>query len=147
MDGVELRRQERALMRGIGICMLAFAVGMGLWLYNEHTGKFTRPPARPAEPAQAAPPPRLAAQPVIPPPLAVSQPTVRGATQPGPCYVHRAGSDLRDRPKPSGDVLKKETKGAKLVLVALQEDGWAKVSDGELTGYMRASVLGADPPT
>ena len=59
MDEAELRRQERALMRGIGICMLAFAVGMGLWLYNEHTGKFARPMIRPAEPAQAAPPPRL----------------------------------------------------------------------------------------
>jgi len=30
--------------------------------------------------------------------------------------------------------------------VALEDDGWAKVSDGALTGYMRANVLGVDPP-
>jgi len=43
MDGAELRRRERALMRRIGICLFAFAAGMGLWLYNAHTGKFTHP--------------------------------------------------------------------------------------------------------
>jgi len=37
-DDSELRRQERALMRGIAICLLAFAAGMALWLYNEHSG-------------------------------------------------------------------------------------------------------------
>jgi len=92
------------------------------------------------------PQPKLAAQPVTPPPLAVPQPAVRLATQLGPCYVHRAGSDSRDKPKSSSHVLKKEAKGAKLMLLALQDDGWAKVTDGQLTGYMRASVLGADPP-
>jgi hypothetical protein len=145
MEKAELRRQERALMRGIGICLFAFAAGMGLWLYNAHTGKFDHHPS-PAQAAQPAPLPRLAAAPVTPPPLAMNQPAVRRATQPGPCYVHRAGSDLRDKPKPSGHVLKKEAKGAKLILVALQDGGWAKVTDGQLTGYMRASVLGADPP-
>jgi hypothetical protein len=144
MNGAELRRQERALMRGIGICLFAFAAGMGLWLYNAHTGKFVPPAQQPAQIVQ--PPPKLAAAPVTPPPLAVIQPAVRRASQPGPCYVHRAGSDLRDRPKSSGHVLKKEAKGAKLILVALEDDGWAKVTDGSLTGYMRASVLGADPP-
>jgi len=130
MEGAELRRQERALMRGIGICLLAFAAGMGLFFYNAHNGKFSRPAQQPAGAAQPAPPPRLAALPVTPPPLAMNQPAVRRATQPGPCYVHRAGSDLRDRPKPSGHVLKKEAKGAKLILVALEDGGWAKVTDG-----------------
>jgi hypothetical protein len=27
-----------------------------------------------------------------------------------------------------------------------QSDGWAQVRDGDLTGYMRSSVLGAEPP-
>jgi len=133
-------------MRGIGICLFAFAAGMGLWLYNAHTGKFNHP-AQPPAPAQAATPPELAAAPVTPPPLAMNQPTVRRATQPGPCYVHRGGSDLRDKPKSSGHVLKKEAKGAKLILVAIEQGGWAKVTDGPLTGWMRASVLGADPPS
>ncbi len=147
MDEAELRRQERALMRGIGICLLAFLIGMALWLYNEHTGKIIRPAPPPAKAAEAAPPPRLVAQTVAPPVLPpMNTPAVRRATQPGPCYVHRAGSDLRDKPKSSGHVLKKESKGAKLILVALEGDGWAQVTDGPLTGYMRASVLGADPP-
>jgi hypothetical protein len=143
MDEAELRRQEHALMRGIGICLFAFAIGMGLFFHNAHTGKFARPAQ---QPVQTARPPKLAAAPVTAPPLAMSQLRVRRASQPGPCYVHRAGSDLRDRPRSSGHVLKKEAKGAKLMLVALVDDGWAKVSDGTLTGYMRASVLGTDPP-
>jgi hypothetical protein len=147
MDGAELRRQEWALMRGIGICLAAFAAGMGLWLYNAHTGKFAHHPQQsPAQAAQPASPPGIQAAPVAPPPLAMNQPKVRRATQPGPCYVHRAGSDLRDKPKSSGHVLKKEAKGARLILVAIEDGGWAKVTDGPLTGWMRASVLGADPP-
>jgi hypothetical protein len=146
MEEAELRRQERALMRGIGICLFAFAAGMGLFFYNAHNGKFAHHPQPPAQTAQPAPPPRLVAAPVTPPVIAMDQPAVRRATQPGPCYVHRAGSDLRDKPKSSGHVLKKEAKGAKVILVAIGEDGWAKVTDGPLTGWMRASVLGADPP-
>jgi hypothetical protein len=65
---------------------------------------------------------------------------------PGPRYVHRGGSDLRDRPKTSGHVLKKEMKGAKVLLQALEDGGWAKVTDGNITGWMRASVLGINPP-
>ncbi|HXB53010.1 MAG TPA: SH3 domain-containing protein [Rhizomicrobium sp.] len=144
MEEAELRRQERALMRGIGICLFAFAAGMGLFFYNAHNGKFARQP--PAQITQPAPPPRLAVAPVAPPPIAMNTPAVRRATQPGPCFVHRAGSDLRDKPKSSGHVLKKEAKGARLILVALEDGGWAKVTDGPVTGYMRASVLGADPP-
>jgi len=144
MDEAELRRQERALMRGIGICLFAFAAGMGLWLYNAHNGKFSHP--GPAASAGPAPPPKLASVPLTPPPLTMDQPSVHQVSQPGPCYVHRAGSDLLDKPKSSGNVLKKEAKGAELILVALEDDGWAKVSDGALTGYMRANVLGVDPP-
>jgi hypothetical protein len=144
MEEAELRRQERALMRGIGICLFAFAAGMGLWVYNAQSGKFTQP--HPAVSADPVLPSKLTAAPVTPPTLAVNQPAVRHATQPGPCYVHSASSDLRDKPEPSGNILKKESKGAKLILVALEDGGWAKVSDGAITGYMRASVLGADPP-
>ncbi len=150
MDDAELRKQERALIKGIAICMLAFAIGMALWLYNEHTGKIRRPNAipPPKTEAQAAAPPKLAldyagAPPALP---EIQKPQTRVATEPGPVYVHRNGSVLRDRPKPSGHALKKEAKGAKLTVVAMEEDGWAKVSDGSLTGYMRASVLGVDPP-
>ena len=61
-------------------------------------------------------------------------------------YVHRNGSVLRDKPKPFGKTLKKESKGATVTLLQDMGDGWAQVQDGALTGYMRASVLGEQPP-
>jgi hypothetical protein len=70
---------------------------------------------------------------------------VRAALRPGPVYVHRGGSVLRDKPKASGHTLKKESKSARVVLVS-ESDGWAKVTDGNITGWMRASVLGEGPP-
>jgi hypothetical protein len=60
-------------------------------------------------------------------------------------YAHRAGSILRDEPKASGKTLKKESKGAQVTLVS-ESGGWAMVTDGNITGYMRSSVLGAEPP-
>ncbi len=63
----------------------------------------------------------------------------------GTRYVHRNNSVLRDAPKASGHTLKKEAKGARVILLSVQ-DGWAKVTDGNITGYMRASVLGTEPP-
>jgi hypothetical protein len=63
----------------------------------------------------------------------------------GERYVHRGGSDLRELPKTSAKVLKKEPKGQQVQLIALS-GAWAEVRDGELTGWMRASVLGEAPP-
>jgi hypothetical protein len=60
-------------------------------------------------------------------------------------YVHRGGSDLREMPKSSARVLKKEPKGQQVQLIA-QSGPWAEVHDGQLTGWMRASVLGETPP-
>ena len=37
-------------------------------------------------------------------------------------------------------------KGATVTLLQDMGDGWAQVQDGALTGYMRASVLGEQPP-
>jgi hypothetical protein len=56
--------------------------------------------------------------------------------------VNRDRSVIRDKPKTSGKVLKKESKGAAVTWLS-EQDGWAKVTDGNITGYMRASVLGA----
>jgi hypothetical protein len=61
-------------------------------------------------------------------------------------YVHRINAILRDEPKASGHILKREMKGAPLTLVSESDDGWAKVTDGDITGYMRASLLGPEPP-
>ena len=138
-------------MRGIGICLLAFAAGMGLWAYNYvygHRPNHLPPPPRaeikaPSAPKPVAPVSSLPAPPVI---GDASPPAIQDASLPGLRYVHRGGSDLRNRPKTSGQVLKKEVKGAKVVLDALQDGGWAKVTDGNIQGWMRASVLGINPP-
>ena len=61
-------------------------------------------------------------------------------------YVHRTNAILRDEPKASGHILKREIKGASLVLVSESDGGWSKVTDGNITGYMRSSLLGAEPP-
>src|ERR1700749_1407200 len=99
MDEAELRKQERALMKGIGICLLAFAVGMALWLYNEHTGKIRRPNAAPAPSEHAqndAAPLKLAMDYAGKPPVLPEIKTSKSgrATNPGPVYVHRNGSVL-----------------------------------------------------
>jgi hypothetical protein len=151
MDEAELRKQERALIRGIGICLLAFLAGMGLWAYNFiYTPRLHHLPA-PPEAVKAPPLVKPAASPTPPPPIlekAASLPAQQDAPgpRPGLRYVHRDGSVLRDKPKPSGHILKKEIKGAKVILEALEQDGWAKVTDGALEGWMRASVLGIAPP-
>lgn len=59
-------------------------------------------------------------------------------------YVHRESAILREEPKPSGRILNKKTKGDIVTLMA-QSDGWAKVNDGTVTGWMRASTLGTEP--
>jgi hypothetical protein len=60
-------------------------------------------------------------------------------------YVHRSGSVLRETPASSAKVLKKEEKGTQVALVSVS-GAWAEVRDGDVTGWMRASVLGIDPP-
>jgi hypothetical protein len=59
-------------------------------------------------------------------------------------YVHRDGAILHEEPKPSGKTLNKKVKDDTVTLIA-QSDGWAKVTDGNVTGWMRASVLGNEP--
>lgn len=61
-------------------------------------------------------------------------------------YVHRQNALLRDKPKTSGNILKRELKGAPVTLVSQSADGWSEVTSGNITGYMRSSVLGIEPP-
>jgi hypothetical protein len=60
-------------------------------------------------------------------------------------YVRRGGSDLRESPTASARVLKKESKGAQVELLSTSGP-WAQVRDGNITGWMRASILRPDPP-
>lgn len=60
-------------------------------------------------------------------------------------FVHRQNAILREKPKASGHILKREMKGAAVTLVSEGADGWSKVMDGGVAGYMRSGVLGTDP--
>lgn len=107
--------------------ILAVAGGLGLWAFQHQAkiAKFFAPAAAQQAASQAVTPANIAA--------------------PGARFVHRGGSVIRDEPKTSGRTLKKESKGAQVTLIS-ESDGWAKVTDGNITGWMRSSVLGADPP-
>ncbi|MDB5734557.1 MAG: hypothetical protein JWN16_1194 [Alphaproteobacteria bacterium] len=113
------------------LAVLAVIGGLGVWGFQHLTKieKFLAPTAQ-----------QVTSQPVA---GAVQSPV--NITVPGLRYVHRGGSVIRDEPKASGRSLKKESKGSQVTLIS-QVDGWAKVSDGAITGWMRASVLGTEPP-
>jgi hypothetical protein len=115
--------------------ILAVIGGLGFWAVH-HAGKVEKAlaPAR-QETAQVTAQPTSAIQPA---PVNTAVGSVR--------YVHRAGSVLRAEPKTSAESLKKELKGAQVILLE-ESQGWAKVTDGNITGYMRASVLGTEPPS
>jgi hypothetical protein len=71
-------------VRGILICLLAFAAGMGLWAYNYVYGH--RPAHLPAPPQSVSRPIAL----LKPAPAPAPAPPVI-ATVPGPRFVHRGG--------------------------------------------------------
>jgi hypothetical protein len=120
--------------------------GLAVWGV-QHFDKITHvfAPARPGVSATAPVTDGAAQQtPAAPVPAADHSPVNTAA--PGLRFVHRGGSVIRDSAKTSGHKLKKEVKGARVTLIAQDADGWAKVTDGNITGWMRASVLGTDPP-
>src|SRR5471032_628573 len=115
--------------------ILLVIAGLGWWAF-QHWSKVEKiiAPMRPAASQTAAAPAANAAKNA---PVNTASSTLR--------YVHRQGAILREEAKPSGKVLTKKTKGDLVTLIA-QSDGWAKVTDGNVTGWMRASVLGTEPP-
>lgn len=145
IPGTGLSYRSKLGHKGAGLGILLLIAGLGYWGYT-HFSKVEKalgvqkPAAVAQKPAPAATP--AAAAPVV-------RQTVRKAAEgaiPGPRYVRRDGSVLRDEPKNSGKTLKKEPKGATVTLTGIDTDGWAAVTDGNVTGYMRASVLSPDKP-
>ena len=117
--------------------ILALVLGLGFAAYkNADKIAHVFAPATPASAPVRASTPAPAAAPVNMAPSGVP-----GALR----YVHRDGSVLREKPKTSAKALKKESKGAQLIILA-EGEGWSKVQDGGVTGWMRSSVLGANPP-
>ena len=109
--------------RGTVLGVLALVAALGYAAYTSAD--------RPPRPTQSTAPPTM---------QATSSQAVSGIR-----YVRRAGSDLRDAPTASASVLKKESKGAQVELLATSGP-WCQVRDGNITGWMRASVLRDDPP-
>lgn len=126
IPGTGLSYRSKLGRHGSKLGVLALVAGLAFWAF-QHWAKMEK-----------------AVAPVLPAAATAGNAPVNTAV-PGLRYVHRAGSVLRDEPKTSGKTLKKESKGATVTLIS-QSDGWAKVQDGALTGWMRASVLGTDAP-
>jgi hypothetical protein len=125
--GLSYRRKIGTHGSWLGVVLLVGALAFWAGLHSHKT-----PPA----PLAAAPEPVSHSAASAPHDLAAGQ----------PAFVHRGGSVLRETAKSSGHRLAKLAKGARVILLSLEDDGWAKVQSGAATGYMRASVLGADPP-
>lgn len=113
--------------------ILAVVAGLGLWAFN-HQAKIAKF-FHAVVPASA---PQVATE-------RAAKPAPVNTTPSALRYVRRQGAILREEPKASGKILKKSTKSDIVTLIA-QSDGWAKVTDGTLTGWMRASTIGTEPP-
>ncbi len=137
IPGTGLSYRSKLSRHGGKLGVLAVIAGLGFWAFQHWSGTEPAPVSR-----NAAPRPNIVLRAAAAPPAAAMQPI----SNPSPIrYVHRGGSVLRETERKSGKTLKKEPKGAKLTV--LQVDGdWTKVQDGSLTGWMRSSVLGTDPP-
>lgn len=121
--------------------VLAVAGGLGFWAF-QHAGKIEKALA-PAKPV-ATIPTEISTK-VSTDDMSTSS-ALAGSTANMLRYVHQKVSILHVEPKTSGDILKREIKGAPVTLVSESSDGWSKVADGNITGYMRSSALGTAPP-
>ena len=128
--GLSYRQKVGGHAGKLEIGILTVVAGLGVWAF-QHMGKVEK-----AVHAVAAAAPATSV-PVQNAPVNTAAPAIR--------YVHRAGSVMREEAKTSARSLKKEAKGAQVTLIS-ESDGWSEVSDGAVTGYMRSSVLGAEPP-
>jgi hypothetical protein len=128
IPGTGLSYRSKVGGRGGVLGILAVIAGLGFWVFQhrDRVEKILAP--HPAMQNQTVPEQN---------PAATSASSVR--------FVHRDGSLLRETRSPSGKILKRETKGAQVILLARDGD-WVQVRDADLTGWMRGSVLGASPP-
>ena len=148
--GLSYRQKVSGGQHSHGMLGVAALVG-GLAVWGvQHFDKVTQVFA-PAQQSSSGTVPSSAAKPdtsiqAVTTPVAARAHSPVNTSAPGLRFVHRGGSVIRDTAKASGHKLKKEVKGAQVTLIAQDTDGWAKVRDGNTTGWMRASVLGTDPP-
>jgi hypothetical protein len=131
IPGTGLSYRSKLGGHGSKVGIFAVIAGLGFWAF-QHFNKIEKviaPKSAPQTQSQA---------------VAANEPA-QTITASSVRYIHREGSVLRESESASGKSLKKEAKGAQVILLA--SDGeWAKVQDGALAGWMRASVLGTEAP-
>jgi hypothetical protein len=71
--------------------------------------------------------------------------TAQAVAATGTRYIHRGNTNLRDAPADSATTLTKETRGTQVTLLAVSGK-WSKIQDGSLTGWVKSSILGENPP-
>lgn len=137
--GLSYRQKLGGKTKGGFLGVLAVVAGLGFWAF-QHAGKIEKAVAARPTISSTGPSTKAStdAPSTSPAPVNISGNMLR--------YVHRGNSILRAEPKASGDILKREVKGATVTLVSEEAGGWSKVMDGNVTGYMRSSVLGTEPP-
>jgi len=146
--GLSYRQKVGSGGKGGWLAVLLVIGGLGVWAF-QHLGKVEKAlaPAR-------APGSSTVSSTGSSPGLSPQTSTGVSATSPASVsangnmqrFVHREGAILREEPKASGHILRKESKGAAVTLVSQTDDGWSQVKDGDITGWMRSSVLGPRPP-
>ncbi|HEX4635478.1 MAG TPA: DUF4236 domain-containing protein [Rhizomicrobium sp.] len=132
--GLSYRQKLGGKIKGVLLGVLAVVGGLGFWAF-QHQDKIEKATAPAPSPAAIA----------HPEPASLPESPTTASQASAVRFVHREGSILRDEPKASGKTLKKESKGVQVMLLS-ESDGWAMVTDGNITGYMRSSILGATPP-
>ncbi len=128
IPGTGLSYRSKAGGRGGMLGILAVIAGLGFWAFQhrDRIEKILMPQPEATSPSTTG-----------------KQPATGKASSVR--FVHREGSLLRETESASGKALKKEPKGAQVTLIASDGD-WIQVRDGDLTGWMRAHVLGTSPP-
>jgi hypothetical protein len=142
--GLSYRQKIGRGGKGGWLAVLLVIGGLAVWAF-QHQSKITKAIA-PSRPPVSSTTPSTGSS--------TEASTDAPSTSPAPIhaadnmqrFVHRQGAILRDEPRTSGHILKRELKGAAVTLVSEGPNGWAKVQDGNLTGYMRSSLMGAEPP-
>ena len=142
--GLSYRQKVGRGGKGGWLAVLLVIGGLGVWAF-QHLGKVEKALAPARAPVSSTAPSTGSSTGLSTGVSATSLPatSTNGNMQ---RFVHREGAILREEPKASGHILRKESKGAAVALVSQRDDGWSQVTDGDVTGYMRSSVLGAEPP-